>query len=142
MLLEGTLLKPNMVTSGMQSPRQASPEDIACWTTRVLRRCVPPAVPGIVFLSGGQSEQEATDNLAAINRKASDACSPWSLSFSYGRALQHSVLKAWGGKPENVPGAQNVLLDRARANSAATRGISSSGSGASKESTFTSDYRY
>lgn len=126
----------------MQSPSQATPKDIACWTNAVLRRCVPPAVPGVVFLSGGQSEQEATDNLAAINQKASDKCSPWSLSFSYGRALQHSVLKAWQGKPENVKSAQKTLLDRASANAAATRGINGSGSAASKESTFVSDYRY
>ena len=117
--LEGTLLKPNMVIPGKGNADQASPERIARATLDCFRRHVPAAVPGIVFLSGGQSEVEATVNLDAINRLEGR---PWPLSFSYGRALQASALKAWGGSPDNVEAAQAVFLHRARCNAAAAGG--------------------
>ena len=117
--LEGTLLKPNMVIPGKGNADQASPERIARATLDCFRRHVPAAVPGIVFLSGGQSEVEATVNLDAINRLEGR---PWPLSFSYGRALQASALKAWGGSPDNVEAAQAVFLHRARCNTAAAGG--------------------
>lgn len=97
--LEGTLLKPNMVTPGASNPNKAqvSAREIAERTVTALSRTVPPAVPGIMFLSGGQSEGEATANLNEMN-KITHIKTPWSLSFSYGRALQHSCIQAWGGK--------------------------------------------
>ncbi|KAI3418918.1 Fructose-bisphosphate aldolase 2 [Globodera pallida] len=117
--LEGTLLKPNMVTPGKDHSK-ASPEQIGLATVTALRRAVPCAVPGVVFLSGGQSEIEATQNLNAIN--SVPVLKPWTLSFSYGRALQSSVIKKWGGKDENMAGAQTVLLHRAKANGDAQAG--------------------
>jgi len=117
--LEGTLLKPNMVIPGKGNADQASPARIAAATLDCFRRHVPAAVPGIVFLSGGQSEVEATVNLDAINRLDGRV---WPLSFSYGRALQASALRAWGGSPDNVPAAQVVFLHRARCNAAAAGG--------------------
>ncbi len=117
--VEGTLLKPNMVIPGKGNPDQASPQRIAEATLDCFRRHVPAAVPGIVFLSGGQSEIEATVNLDAINRQEPR---PWPLSFSYGRALQASALKAWGGSAENVEAAQAAFLHRARCNAAAAGG--------------------
>jgi fructose-bisphosphate aldolase class I len=116
--LEGMLLKPNMVIAGKQSPTQASPEQVAEQTIDCFRRRVPAMVPGIVFLSGGQSEVEATENLNAINRLGG----PWPLSFSYGRALQSSALAAWGGKAENVEAGQAAYLHRARMNALAVAG--------------------
>ncbi|CAA2972181.1 fructose-bisphosphate aldolase, cytoplasmic isozyme 1 [Olea europaea subsp. europaea] len=118
-LLEGTLLKPNMVTPGFDSPK-VTPEVIAEYTVAALRRTVPPAVPGIVFLSGGQSEEEATVNLNAMNKL--EVLKLWTLSFSFGRALQQSTLKTWAGKKENVGKAQEVFLGRCKANSEATLG--------------------
>ncbi|XP_057765407.1 fructose-bisphosphate aldolase 5, cytosolic [Salvia miltiorrhiza] len=118
-LLEGTLLKPNMVTPGSDSPKVAA-EVIAEYTVTALRRTVPPAVPGIVFLSGGQSEEEATVNLNAMNKL--EVLKPWTLSFSFGRALQQSTLKTWAGKKENVEKAQAAFLARCKANSEATLG--------------------
>lgn len=117
--LEGTLLKPNMVIPGKGNADQASPERIAEATLDCFRRTVPAIVPGIVFLSGGQAEVEATVNLDAINRLDRR---PWPLSFSYGRALQASALKAWGGSAENVEAAQAAFLHRARCNAAAAGG--------------------
>jgi len=117
--LEGTLLKPNMVIPGKGNADQASPERIAQATLDCFRRHVPAAVPGIVFLSGGQSEVEATVNLDAINRLDDRV---WPLSFSYGRALQASTLQAWQGLAENVEAAQAVFLHRARCNAAAAGG--------------------
>ncbi len=117
--LEGTLLKPNMVISGKQCPEQAPASRIAELTVDLFRRVVPAAVPGIVFLSGGQSEVEATENLNAINQIEG---SPWPLSFSYGRALQASALKAWGGDSANVEAGQQAFLHRARMNAAAAAG--------------------
>ena len=118
--LEGTLLKPNMVTAGHDCPNKYTPEQVAEATVTALRRTVPPAMPGVTFLSGGQSETAATLHLNAINR--SPLHRPWALSFSYGRALQASVLKAWKGKKDNVAAAQKVLLHRANMNRLAALG--------------------
>jgi fructose-bisphosphate aldolase, class I len=117
--LEGMLLKPNMVLSGQESSLQASVEQVAEATLRCLRHTVPPAVPGIVFLSGGQSDVRATEHLNALNRLGG---APWELSFSYGRALQSPALKTWAGVPANTPAAQQALLHRAECNSAARFG--------------------
>src|SRR5256714_5729552 len=117
---EGMLLKPNMVLSGYESPQQASHEQVAEETIRCFKRHVPAAVPGIVFLSGGQSDEDATANLNAMNAMGPH---PWQLSFSYGRALQAPALKAWGGKPENVEAAQRAYYHRAKMNSAARSGL-------------------
>jgi fructose-bisphosphate aldolase, class I len=116
---EGILLKPNMVLPGYESSEQVSDEEIARQTVRCFRRHVPAAVPGVVFLSGGQSEQEATRRLNAINAIGPH---PWKVSFSYGRALQAAALKAWGGHDENVEAAQRAYYHRAKMNSAAQTG--------------------
>ena len=118
-LLEGMCLKPNMVLPGKGCPDQASPEIIAEATVRCFMRHVPAAVPGIMFLSGGQSDIEATVNLNAMNTMESH---PWELSFSYGRALQAPVLQAWQGRPDNVATAQRAYLHRAQCNGAARSG--------------------
>jgi fructose-bisphosphate aldolase class I len=118
--LEGMILKPNMVIAGSDCPRQAGADEIAAKTVTSLRRCVPAAMPGITFLSGGQSEVEATVNLNTMNSRFGP--NPWKLSFSYGRALQASALKAWGGKTENETAAREALLQRARFNSQACSG--------------------
>ncbi|XP_074267639.1 fructose-bisphosphate aldolase, cytoplasmic isozyme-like [Silene latifolia] len=119
-LLEGTLLKPNMVTPGSGSTK-VDPMVVAAYTTRTFQRTVPAAVPGIMFLSGGhQTEEEATLNLNAINKLQTKK--PWTMSFCYGRALQQSTLKTWQGITENVQRAQQVFLGRAKANSEATFG--------------------
>jgi fructose-bisphosphate aldolase, class I len=117
---EGLLLKPNMVLSGYDNAEQASHEQVAEETIRCFKRHVPAAVPGIVFLSGGQSDEDATANLNAINAMGPH---PWQLSFSYGRALQAPALKAWGGKEENVEAAQRAYYHRAKMNSAARTGM-------------------
>jgi fructose-bisphosphate aldolase class I len=117
---EGMLLKPNMVLSGYDNAEQASHEQVAEETIRCFKRHVPAAVPGIVFLSGGQSDEDATANLNAMNALGPH---PWQLSFSYGRALQAPALKAWGGKPENVEAAQRAYYHRAKMNSAARTGM-------------------
>ncbi|XP_018560991.1 fructose-bisphosphate aldolase [Anoplophora glabripennis] len=124
--LEGTLLKPNMVTPGQGAAARASPAEIAIATVTALQRRVPAAVPGITFLSGGQSEEEASVNLDAMNKL--QVKKPWALTFSYGRALQASVLRAWQGKDENVAAAQQELLKRAKANSQASLGTYAAGS--------------
>jgi fructose-bisphosphate aldolase, class I len=116
--LEGMLLKPNMVIAGKQCPTQAAPERVAEQTIDCFLRRVPAMVPGIVFLSGGQSEVEATENLDAINKLGG----PWPLSFSYGRALQASALSTWAGDPANVEAAQGAYLHRARMNVLAAAG--------------------
>jgi len=118
--IEGTLLKPNMVTPGHDNPQKATPGQVAEATVTALRRTVPPAMPGVTFLSGGQSELQATANLDAINR--SPLFRPWALTFSYGRALQASVLKAWQGQDGNVQNAKQVLQHRAKMNSLACVG--------------------
>lgn len=124
--LEGTLLKPNMVTPGQSASPRASPAEIAIATVTALQRRVPAAVPGITFLSGGQSEEEASVNLDAMNKL--QVKKPWALTFSYGRALQASVLRAWQGKDENIAAAQQELLKRAKANSQASLGTYAAGS--------------
>jgi len=117
---EGMLLKPNMVLCGYEGSGQASHEQVAEETIRCFKRHVPAAVPGIVFLSGGQSDEDATANLNAMNAIGPH---PWQLSFSYGRALQAPALKAWGGKEENVEAAQRAYYHRAKMNSAARTGM-------------------
>lgn len=118
--LEGTLLKPNMCTPGQSASKRCSPEDVGLATVTALQRTVPAAVPGVVFLSGGQSEEDASVNLNAINKSAGPK--PWALTFSYGRALQASCIAAWKGKDENIKAAQNELIKRAKANSLASTG--------------------
>ena len=117
--LEGTILKPNMVLSGKKCPTQASREEVAEKTLIVLKRCVPPAVPGIAFLSGGQSDEEATAHLQLMNAAGP---LPWRLTYSYGRALQAAALKAWAGKAANVAAAQKAFTHRAHMNALATSG--------------------
>lgn len=118
-LFEGMLLKPNMVISGMKCPQQAGVQAVAEATLRCLRRYVPAAVPGIVFLSGGQSAELATDHLNAMNAMGPQ---PWQVSFSYGRALQAPVLAAWKGQEGNTAAAQQALLKRSRLNGLARDG--------------------
>jgi fructose-bisphosphate aldolase, class I len=118
--LEGILLKPNMVIAGQDCPEQNSVEEVAERTVATLLRCVPAAVPGIVFLSGGQSDELATNHLNAMNKISSNL--PWKLSFSYGRALQAAPLKAWAGKKENADAMQQAFLKRAEDNSRASTG--------------------
>ncbi len=117
--LEGIVLKPNMVVPGSNAHRQVSPEEVAAHTVGVLKRCVPSAVPGIAFLSGGQSDIEATANLNAMNAGYD---LPWALTYSYGRALQAAALKAWGGKSENADAASQAFAHRARMNGLASTG--------------------
>jgi fructose-bisphosphate aldolase class I len=117
--LEQTLLKPNMVLSGYECPKQASVREVAERTIHCFQRVVPAAVPGVVFLSGGQSDEVASAHLSEMNRIGGF---PWELSFSYGRALQAPALKAWGGKPENVAAAQRAFYHRAKCNGAARHG--------------------
>jgi len=119
-MLEGMLLKPNMVISGSDCAEPAGVEEVAARTVQCLLRSVPAAMPGVVFLSGGQSDEVATQHLNAMNKIP--AVKPWKLSFSYGRALQAAPLKAWGGKAENAAAAQAALMERAQANGAATLG--------------------
>lgn len=140
--LEGSLLKPNMVTPGQSCPIQYSSHQIAQATVEALQRTVPSAVPGVVFLSGGQSEADATVNLNAINMVPGTR--PWSLTFSYGRALQASVLKAWQGKKENVPAAQKEFLARAHANGMASQGKYEGGTegAAGNQSLFVAKHSY
>ena len=120
-VLEGSVLKPSMVVSGKGNARQADVAEVAERTVRVLRRCVPAAVAGIVFLSGGQSDELATDHLNEMNKRFGKQL-PWPLSFSYGRALQAAPLKAWKGAASNVAAAQAALLHRSRMNSLACAG--------------------
>ena len=118
-VLEQMVLKPNMIVPGKNAAKRASAEEVAEATVRVLKRCCPAAVPGIAFLSGGQSDEEATEHLSLMNAMGP---LPWKLTYSYGRALQAAAIAAWGGKPENVPAAQRAFLHRARMNSLASTG--------------------
>ncbi|MFL5004788.1 MAG: class I fructose-bisphosphate aldolase [Microvirga sp.] len=118
-VLEGTVLKPNMIVPGNKSEKRASVDEVAERTIEVLKRCVPSAVPGIAFLSGGQSDEEATAHLDAMNRIGGF---PWKLTFSYGRALQAAPQKAWSGKNENVAAAQRAFSHRAKMNGLAALG--------------------
>ena len=117
--LEGMVLKPNMVIAGQKSARQASPEEVADKTLRCLKATVPASVPGIAFLSGGQSDEAATQHLSLMNAAGP---LPWALTFSYGRALQAAALSAWSGKTENVAAGQRAFAHRARMNSLAALG--------------------
>ncbi|WP_375787076.1 class I fructose-bisphosphate aldolase [Bradyrhizobium sp. Pha-3] len=117
--LEGMILKPNMAISGKKCPKQASVQEVAEKTIRLLKSCVPAAVPGIAFLSGGQSDEEATAHLDAMNKIGH---LPWRLTFSYGRALQAAPQKAWSGKPDNVPAGQRAFSHRAQMNGLASTG--------------------
>jgi fructose-bisphosphate aldolase class I len=117
--LEGMVLKPNMVIAGKKCSRQASVDEVAEKTVKLLKACVPAAVAGIAFLSGGQSDEDATAHLDAMNKIGN---LPWPLTFSYGRALQAAPQKAWSGKPENVAAAQRAFGHRAAMNGLATRG--------------------
>ncbi|TYL71376.1 class I fructose-bisphosphate aldolase [Bradyrhizobium cytisi] len=117
--LEGMVLKPNMAISGKKCAKQASVEEVAEKTIRLLKACVPAAVPGIAFLSGGQADEEATAHLNAMHKLGR---LPWGLTFSYGRALQAAPQKAWSGKAENVAAGQNAFSHRARMNGLASKG--------------------
>jgi fructose-bisphosphate aldolase class I len=117
--LEQTVLKPNMVIAGKKSPKQASREEVAEKTVKVLKRCVPAAVPGIAFLSGGQSDEDATAHLQLMNAMGN---LPWSLTFSYGRALQAAALKSWAGKKENEGAGSKAFSHRAKMNGLAAAG--------------------
>jgi fructose-bisphosphate aldolase class I len=117
--LEGIVLKPNMAVPGKKSAKKAAVPDVAEKTVKMLKNCVPAAVPGIAFLSGGQSDEEATAHLDAMNKLGN---LPWNLTFSYGRALQAAPQKAWSGKPENVAAAQRAFLHRAQMNGLASLG--------------------
>jgi len=117
--LEGIVLKPNMVISGKKNANRATPQQVAEATVRTLKRYVPSAVPGIAFLSGGQSSAEATEHLSLMNKLGP---LPWELTFSYGRALQDEALKAWGGKPENFAAGQKAFFRRAKLNGLARSG--------------------
>jgi fructose-bisphosphate aldolase class I len=121
---EGMILKPNMAVSGKKCPKQASVEEVAEKTIRLLKACVPAAVPGIAFLSGGQSDEQATAHLDAMNRLGP---LPWRLTFSYGRALQAAPQKAWSGKAENTAAGQRAFSHRARMNALASKGEWESG---------------
>lgn len=140
--LEGTLLKPNMVTAGHSCTTKYTPQDNAYATVTTLQRTVPVSVPGITFLSGGQSEEDASLNLDAINRFAGKK--PWALTFSYGRALQASVLKAWGGKPENIEAGRAQLKKRGKANGEAAQGKYAGGEAgaATGESLYVANHAY
>src|SRR5581483_2725087 len=117
--LEGMVLKPNMAIAGKKCPRQASVQEVAEKTVKLLKACVPAAVPGIAFLSGGQSDEQATAHLDAMNKIGG---LPWALTFSYGRALQHAPQTTWKGKAENVAAAQRAFAHRAKMNGLASLG--------------------
>jgi len=117
--LEGMVLKPNMIVPGMKCPIQVSVDEVADRTVKILKRCAPAAVPSIAFLSGGQSDEDATAHLSAMNARHD---LPWSLTFSYGRALQAAPQAAWAGRSENVNKAQHAFLHRARMNALAATG--------------------
>ncbi|KAG8192981.1 hypothetical protein JTE90_028101 [Oedothorax gibbosus] len=140
--LEGTLLKPNMVTPGQSCTKKYTPQDIAKATVTALQRTVPAAVPGVTFLSGGQSEEEASVHLDALNKYPGKK--PWALTFSYGRALQASALKAWAGKNESIKAGQDEMLKRAKANSEASLGKYGGGvaGAAAAETLFIKDHAY
>ncbi|KAL2096211.1 hypothetical protein ACEWY4_008359 [Coilia grayii] len=141
--LEGTLLKPNMVTPGHSCLTKFTPEEVAMATVTALRRTVPPAVTGITFLSGGQTEEEASVNLNAINN--CPLAKPWALTFSFGRALQASALKTWHGQKDNESAATEEFIKRAEINSLASQGKYTGGgdnSGGAAQSNYISLYTY
>ena len=122
-MLEGILLKPSMVLSGNKADNRASAEEVAVKTIDCFKRSIPASVPGIVFLSGGQGDEEATANLDAINKRANLVGAPWELSFSFGRGLQAAPLKAWSGNAENMDKAKKAFYNRAKLTSAARNGL-------------------
>lgn len=138
-LLEGTMLKPNMVLPGKQFGKKASPEEVALATITALKRTVPPAVPSINFLSGGQSEEEASQNLNAMNAMGFKL--PWAVSFSFGRGLQASCLEVWRGEKKNAKAAQEALLAVAKNNGLATLGQYKGGAGSGKD-LYQKNYKY
>ena len=119
---EGMVLKPSMVIAGKKAARQSGPEEVAARTLRCLQTTVPAAVPGIAFLSGGQGDEQATENLNAMNVIGRGMRLPWRLTFSYARALQNPAMNRWAGKPGQVEAARRLFLHRARCNGAASRG--------------------
>eukprot|EP00979_Chaetoceros_neogracilis_P010239 scaffold2408_cov279-Chaetoceros_neogracile.AAC.35 len=140
-MLEGTLLKPSMTVQGVDCPDKASPAVVAALTVQTLQRCIPPAMPGVTFLSGGISEEDSSCYLNEINKI--NRVGPWAMTFSFSRAMQSSCLKEWNGEPDNVKAAQDQLLARARANGAASKGEYEPGSEPSLfESLFVSNYVY
>lgn len=139
--LEGSLLKPSMTVSGVDCPEKPTPQEVASMTVQTLQRCIPPAMPGVTFLSGGISEEDSSIYLNEINKI--DRLGPWALTFSFSRAMQSSCLKKWSGKAENLKEAQDQLLARARANSAASKGEYEMGSEPSlEESLYVANYVY
>src|SRR5258708_30285417 len=122
--LEGMVLKPNMAIAGKKSSKRAGVDEVAEKTVKLLKACVPAAIPGIAFLSGGPSDEGATAHLDAMNRIGG---LPWKLTFSYGRALQSAPQKAWSGKNEDVAAGQQTFTHRARMHSLATKGAQTSG---------------
>lgn len=140
-MLEGTLLKPSMTVSGVECENKPSPEEVAQMTVQTLQRVIPPAMPGVTFLSGGISEEDASIYLNEINKI--DRKGPWALTFSFSRAMQSSCIKMWGGKKENKEAAQKQLLARAQANSEACQGKYKAGSQpSSEESLYVKNYVY
>lgn len=140
-MLEGTLLKPAMTVSGVEAETKPTPEEVAKMTVQTLQRCIPPAMPGVTFLSGGISEEDASIYLNEINKI--DRKGPWALTFSFSRAMQSSCLKIWNGKKENKEKAQAQLVARARANSEASKGEYVPGSQPSiEESLYVKNYVY
>merc|ERR1712194_592749 len=140
-MLEGTLLKPSMTVAGVDATDKPSPELVAQMTVQTLQRCIPPAMPGVTFLSGGISEEDSSIYLNEINKI--DRLAPFALTFSFSRALQSSCLKTWDGKPENLKAAQDQLLARAVANSEASKGSYKPGSQPSmQESLYVKNYVY
>jgi len=140
-MLEGSLLKPSMTVAGVDCPIKPTPAEVAAMTVRTLQRSIPPAMPGVTFLSGGISEEDSSVYLNEINKI--DRVGPWTLTFSFSRAMQSSCLKTWNGKPENLKAAQDQLLARARANSAASLGNYEPGSEPSlEEALYVANYVY
>lgn len=141
-ILEGTLLKPNMVAPGAKCPKRATPKEVAQATLTALQRSMPPAVPGVNFLSGGQSEEEASVHLNVLNQLPGKK--PWNLSFSYGRALQKTCLSVWSGKKENFKAAQAAFLIRCRANGEASVGQykGDAANAAASQSLYVANYSY
>lgn len=140
-MLEGSLLKPSMTVAGVDCDTKPSTSEIAAMTVRTLQRSIPPAMPGVTFLSGGISEEDSSVYLNEINKI--DRVGPWALTFSFSRAMQSSCLKTWNGEPENVKAAQDQLLARARANSKASLGAYEPGSEPSlEEALYVANYVY
>lgn len=140
--IEGTLLKPNMITPGQSCKDRCSSEEIALRTVTAFKRVVPSAMPGVVFLSGGMSEEDASLNLNAMNKLSSTMSIPWRLSFSFGRALQASAIKAWGGKSENKGACGDAFHERAKANGEASLGKYEGSGTASTDSLFVANHVY